>query len=70
MTEEKTNPGNHVMSIGLGVLFVFIVGMGFGVLRDPGEMPTPGLIAAGVILGLTIFIASVVGAYYAGKGKR
>ena len=67
MTDRKRNPGNTVAWVGLAITCAYFLGLGSVPTK---EVPTVGFVIAGVLFVLTVFIASVVGAYYAGKGKR
>lgn len=66
---KKHNPGGDVLAIGVIIALIMLMG---GVAQSQATAP-PSL-ALGImimaVIGLTIFIASVVGAYYSGKGKR
>jgi len=65
---EEDNPGRAVWGWGLIAVTVFISGGGVGA---SGSYPNPALwwVALAMFV-LTVFIASVVGAYYAGKKRR
>lgn len=66
---EKWNPGSHVLTWGILAVGVFLLG---GAVATEGyAWPNPRLWwIAGSALVVIIFTASVVGAYYVGKGRR
>lgn len=65
---DDTNPGRLVFGIGLAALLGWFIGI--ATATPPGVQPSVAAwISGAIILGLTIFIASVVGAYYAGKKR-
>lgn len=63
--ERKENPGKSVFAYGILTLCVYAFG---GLFASKGYAPFFGVLLG--ILVVTLFLASVVGAYYAGKRRR
>lgn len=64
-TERKENPGRYVFGFGLLTFVVYT----FGGLLASENANVFFAFMAGIAI-LTVFLASVVGAYYAGKRRR
>lgn len=69
MSDVPRNPGVNILVIGMLITFCMFVGG-----NAQAEASAPPSVALAVTclitMGVTIFVASVVGAYYAGKRKR
>lgn len=68
MNEKRDNPGSWVLTWGFLAIGIYLIG---GAVASSGGWPDPSLWwSALAVLAVVTFTASVVGAYYAGKGRR
>lgn len=65
---SKENPGKVILAYGMLGLCIFVIG---GAVGGGARTPDIALLwTTLVILWILITVSSVVGAYYAGKGRR
>lgn len=68
--ERQENPGKYVIAGGVVFFFAYFIGGGLASSETHGQLPLPYTIGMLIIVFVTVFAASVVGAYYAGKRRR